>query len=73
MRSGRWKDSASGPWNREEAKRLVLGGGGDAEFFETVFAELRDKFQREQHAVAAGTFHAGGGMINYLVSGRKPA
>lgn len=67
-----WKDSATGPWDREELRRHVLGGGGTENFFETVFAELREKFRREQQAVAAGTFHTGGGAINYLVSGRKP-
>jgi ubiquinone/menaquinone biosynthesis C-methylase UbiE len=66
-----WKDSASGPWNREEVRQQVLGGGGTAKFFDTVFPELLQKYQHEQEAIATGTFHAGGGAINYLVSGRK--
>jgi ubiquinone/menaquinone biosynthesis C-methylase UbiE len=67
-----WKNSASGPWNREETLRFVLRGGGTKGFFETVFAELEEKFQRERQAIADGTFHAAGGAVNYLVAGRKP-
>jgi len=48
-----------------------LGGGGTEAFFETVLTELLEKYQREQQAIAAGTFHLAGGSVNYLVSGRK--
>ena len=51
---------------------FVLAGSGKEEFFERVFDELMDKFAREQQAIAAGTFHAAYGGVNYLVSGRKP-
>lgn len=64
--------SAAGPWDREAVRRQVLAGGGSGEFFERVFAEMGEKFTREQQAVADGTFHAAYGGINYLVSGRKP-
>lgn len=67
-----WHDSATGPWDKEDLRRLVkLGGGSDA-FFEQAFAEVVEKFHAEQHAVAMGSFHASGGSINYLVSARKP-
>jgi SAM-dependent methyltransferase len=66
-----WKNSATGPWNREDVRRNVLAGGGTEVFFEQVFLELIQKFKAEQAAVAAGEFHAAGGAINYLVSGRK--
>jgi ubiquinone/menaquinone biosynthesis C-methylase UbiE len=65
------KNSATGPWDRAELRRQVLGGGGTKEFFEQVFAELIEKFTQEQQAIAAGTFHAAYGGITYLVSGRK--
>ena len=68
----RFMNSASGPWDREEVRRQVLAGGGTGEFFERVFAELIEKFAHEQEAIAAGTFHAAYGGVNYLVSGRKP-
>jgi ubiquinone/menaquinone biosynthesis C-methylase UbiE len=66
------KSSAAGPWNREEIRHRVLAGGGTEDFFERGFAELLDKFAQEQQAIKAGTFHAAGGGLFYLVSGRKP-
>jgi len=66
------KSSATGPWNREEVRRCVLDGGGTEEFFERGFAELLEKFTQEQQAITAGSFHAAGGGLCYLVSGRKP-
>ena len=65
------KASGSGPWDREQVRREVLAGGEGVEFFEQVFSELSEKFAKEQQAVAAGTFHVGGGSLLYLVSGRK--
>ena len=67
-----WKNSATGPWEKEDLRRLILLGGGSKNFFETVFAEILEKFHCEQAALAANTFHAAGGGINYLVSARKP-
>jgi SAM-dependent methyltransferase len=64
-----WKNSATGPWNKEEMRRLFLLGGA---FFEKVFSEIVEKFQREQSALAANTFHTAGGSISYLVSAKKP-
>ena len=66
-----WKDSAAGPWDRAELRRHVLGGGGTDELFERTFKELNEAFNREQQAIANGTFHAAFGGITYLVSGRK--
>ena len=66
-----WKDSATGPWDRAELHRHVLGGGGTEELFERAFSELIERHQREQEGLAAGTFHAAFGGIHYLVSGRK--
>jgi len=68
----RWKNSATGPWNKEDLRRLVLLGGGREDFFESVFAELVEKFHRERAALSSQTFHAAGGSIHYLVSARKP-
>ena len=65
------KSSATGAWNREAVRRCVLDGGGTEEFFEHGFAELLEKFAQEQQAISAGTFHAAGGGMTYLVSGRK--
>ena len=71
-RQGRqWKDSAAGPWDRAELRRHVLGAGGTDELFARTFGELMEQFNREQEAIADGTFHAAFGGITYLVSGRK--
>jgi len=67
-----WKNSATGPWNRDDLRRLVLLGGGSEALFEAAFAEVVEKFRREQDAISAKAFHAAGGSINYLVSARKP-
>ena len=66
-----WKESSSGPWDREALRRCVQLGGGSEEFFQDVFNELGAKFAREQKAIAAGNFHAACGSLFYLVSGRK--
>jgi ubiquinone/menaquinone biosynthesis C-methylase UbiE len=66
-----WKNSATGPWDRDDLRKLVLLGGGSEAFFETVFAEVVEKFRSEQAAISAKTFHASGGSINYLISARK--
>lgn len=66
-----WQASATGPWDRDELRRCVLAGGGTEELFERGFNELTEKFAAEQQAIAAGKFHAAGGSLCYLVSGRK--
>ncbi len=67
-----WKDSATGPWNKENLRQLFLRGGGDETAFENTFADIVEKYHFEQRAIDDGNFHAGGGNINYLVSARKP-
>jgi ubiquinone/menaquinone biosynthesis C-methylase UbiE len=66
-----WNNSATGPWKKEDLRELFLRGGGDEALFEKVFTDIVEKYRREQKAIAAGTFHAAYGSINYLVSARK--
>jgi hypothetical protein len=66
-----WKESAAGPWDREELRRCVRQGGGNDEFFKRGFDELLERFAREQQAIAGGNSHAAYGSLCYLVSGRK--
>jgi hypothetical protein len=66
-----WKQSGTGQGHHAELHRHVLGGGGTDKLFESVYAELIEQFNREQQAIAAGTFHAAFGGLTYLVSGRK--
>jgi SAM-dependent methyltransferase len=67
-----WRKSCSGAWDREAVRRQVLAGGGTAQFFDQTFAELEKKATDEETAIAAESFHAAGGGMTYLVSGRKP-
>lgn len=67
-----WKESATGPWDRDELRASVLAGGGTEEFFEKEFRELVENYQQEQRAIEERKFHGGYGGVNYLVSGRKP-
>ena len=67
-----WQNSATGPWNRADLLELCRRGGGSDEYLEKGFADLVAKYHAEQRAVAAGTFHAAGGSINYIISARKP-
>jgi ubiquinone/menaquinone biosynthesis C-methylase UbiE len=65
------KDSGSGPWNRAEILRLFNAGGGTTRDFDKLFDKFTEQYDREQTAIAAKAFHAGGGSIQYIVSGRK--
>jgi SAM-dependent methyltransferase len=66
-----WKEFNTGPWNQTEVRERVLAGGGSAEFFDRVFCELVERFEKEQAAIKAGEYHVAGGGCTYLVSGRK--
>jgi len=67
-----WWASETGPYDHEELSRCVLAGGGTQEFFERCFAEAVEKFRHEQKAITESCYHAAGGSLFYLVSGRKP-
>ena len=67
-----WRDSATGPWDKEALQKFFLLGGGDEAFFNRALIEVIENYHGEQQAVAMGTFHSAGGGVNYLVSGRKP-
>jgi SAM-dependent methyltransferase len=66
-----WRQSETGPSDAGQVRRFVEAGGGSRELFEHVFGELIRKFDDEQRAIEAGSFHAAFGGLNYLVSGRK--
>jgi protein-L-isoaspartate O-methyltransferase len=60
-------------WTREEAWRYYEAGGGDPHAFDGAWARRVAENRAEVDAIAAGTYHAAGGQILYLVSGRRPA
>lgn len=66
------KQQANGPWDRTEAIRCVLAGGGSTEFFDRAYQDWIEQHAAEQAAITQGNFHAAGGSLFYLVSGRKP-
>ena len=67
-----WRDTGTGTWNYESARRYVLAGGRSEEFFESCWRRLQESFELERAAIARNEFHLAGGGINFLVSGRKP-
>jgi protein-L-isoaspartate O-methyltransferase len=60
-------------WTREEASRYHAAGGGEPAEFESGWARLVAENRADLDAIAAGSYHAAGGQILYLVSGRRPA
>jgi len=67
-----WKSSITCREGREELRRSLLAGGGTKEFFERMMGEVVARFDAEQASLESGQFHAAGGGLLYLVSGRKP-
>jgi ubiquinone/menaquinone biosynthesis C-methylase UbiE len=63
--------TGTGPWDADEARRLVVAGGGSEAFANEGFAEVKQRAEREQAAIDRGEFHAGNETHSYLVSGRK--
>ncbi|MEA2435617.1 MAG: hypothetical protein QOF65_173 [Thermoleophilaceae bacterium] len=60
-------------WSREEACRYYAAGGGDAAEFDDVWERRMEETRQLAAAVENGTYHAAGGDVIYLVSGRRPA
>jgi SAM-dependent methyltransferase len=60
-------------WTRDEARRYYLAGGGDPADFDGAWQRRVAESAREAEAVEAGTFHAAGGTLHYVVAGRRAA
>ena len=56
-------------WTREQAERYYDAGGGEG--FDAAWDRRRADARRAAEALAAGTFHTAGGMLLYLIAGRK--
>lgn len=68
----RWHETQTAAWDKAAMRCEARLGGVTDEMFERVWAGLEARYQSEQAALAAGTWHAGFGGVFYLVSGRKP-
>jgi ubiquinone/menaquinone biosynthesis C-methylase UbiE len=59
-------------FDKDVARRYFLAGGGDNESFEHHWeSNRRPQYERIAQGIKNGTFHSAGGMIFYLISGRK--
>jgi SAM-dependent methyltransferase len=59
-------------WPKNQAKRYFLAGGGTAEQFETGWTERLNENHRIAAAITASTFHGAGGVVQYVIAGRRP-
>jgi SAM-dependent methyltransferase len=62
---GRWG------WEREEAERYFVAGGGSAEDFETEWRARVAASVRAARAIEEGSFATAGGNVLYVIAGRK--
>ena len=69
-----WDAEAGGGWGwtKEEARRYFEAGGGDPVVFDGMWDRRLDEARRLAAAIEHGTYHAAGGDVLYLVSGRRP-
>jgi SAM-dependent methyltransferase len=58
-------------WDRDTTRRYYVAGGGSEESFDARWEAALAYSARVVAAIDAGSFHAGGGDVVYVVSGRK--
>jgi SAM-dependent methyltransferase len=66
-----WAERDFWIWDREETRRYFLAGGGAPDQFDSYWAKARQAIREFVQAVRAKTYHSAGGLLLYLVSGRK--
>jgi len=70
----RWIDKEVSGWGDKGAvRRLYLAAGGDASEFEALWQLQLERARAFKANVQARSYHAAGGHLQYLVSGRKRA
>jgi ubiquinone/menaquinone biosynthesis C-methylase UbiE len=57
---------------RQETRRYYLAGGGSADEFDAAWERRVAESARDAAAIEAGSFHAAGGTLHYIVAGRRP-
>jgi SAM-dependent methyltransferase len=65
-------DRGSFGWTRDETKRFFVAGGGSEEDFDAAWERRLAESRSIAAAIEQGTFHTAGGVIHYVVSGRRP-
>jgi SAM-dependent methyltransferase len=58
-------------WSRPEAERFFVAGGGRADEFDAAWERRRDEARAVAAALEEGAFHSAGGILHYLVAGRR--
>lgn len=66
-----WRERGTGLWDYADLRKNVLAGGGTEEFFKTCWRELERGSAEEAKAIRDRRFHTAGGVMIYLVSGKK--
>jgi SAM-dependent methyltransferase len=59
-------------WTREDAQRYFVAGGGSPESFDAAWERRLAERRREATALIDGSFHTAGGVLLYVIAGRKP-
>ncbi len=59
-------------WDRQDARRYFIAGGGTGDEFETGWQRRLEENRRRASAIGNNSFHTAGGNLLYLVAGRKP-
>jgi SAM-dependent methyltransferase len=59
-------------WTKEEGRRYYEAGGGDPGEYDGMWERRLDEARRLAAAIDKGTYHAAGGDVLYLISGRRP-
>jgi SAM-dependent methyltransferase len=59
-------------WDRGTARRYFIAGGGSAQSFDAAWEQQLQEGRRTAAALVDGSYHTAGGLILYLIAGRKP-
>jgi SAM-dependent methyltransferase len=59
-------------WTKDEGRRYFEVGGGDPAEFDGMWERRLDEARRLAAAIEEGSYHAAGGDVLYLISGRRP-
>jgi 2-polyprenyl-3-methyl-5-hydroxy-6-metoxy-1,4-benzoquinol methylase len=60
-------------WSHDETRRLFLAGGGTQRDFDTGWAQRMAAARAVAERIESNTYHGAGGIIHYMVAGRRPS